>query len=162
MNSELRAFFERVRPAIDETLNELLPSGTASPDRIHQAMRYSTLNGGKRIRPCLCVAAFAGYREEWKPILSVASSVEMIHSYSLIHDDLPAMDDDDFRRGKPSCHKQFDEAMALLAGDALLTRAFEVIARSNGFASDRVLSVISVLGAAAGSSGGMIAGQVLD
>src|SRR5206468_11306834 len=110
MNSELRAFFERVRPAIDETLNELLPSETASPDRIHQAMRYSTLNGGKRIRPCLCVAAFAGYREEWKPILSVAASVEMIHSYSLIHDDLPAMDDDDFRRGKPSCHKQFGEA----------------------------------------------------
>src|SRR6266571_1766530 len=162
MNSELRAFFERVRPAIDETLNELLPAGTASPDRIHQAMRYSTLNGGKRIRPCLCVAAFAGYREEWKPILCVASSVEMIHSYSLIHDDLPAMDDDDFRRGKPSCHKQFGEAVAILAGDALLTLAFEVLGRSKDFPSERVLRVMSVLAGAAGSSGGMIAGQVLD
>src|SRR5437899_8577429 len=160
MNSELRAFFERVRPAIDETLNELLPSGTASPDRIHQAMRYSTLNGGKRIRPCLCVAAFAGYREEWKPILSVASSVEMIHSYSLIHDDLPAMDDDDFRRGRPSCHKQFDEALAILAGDALLTRAFEVMARAKGFGGDRMLLAIAALAAAAGTPGGMVAGQV--
>src|SRR5947207_561836 len=162
MNSELRAFFERVRPAIDETLNELLPSETASPDRIHQAMRYSTLNGGKRIRPCLCVAAFAGYREEWKPILCVASSVEMIHSYSLIHDDLPAMDDDDFRRGRPSCHKQFDEALAILAGDALLTRAFEVMARAKGFDGDRMLLAIAALAAAAGTPGGMVAGQVLD
>src|SRR5437016_13372715 len=162
MNSELRAFFERVRPAIDETLNGLLPSDTASPDRIHQAMRYSTLNGGKRIRPCLCVAAFAGYREQWKPILSVASSVEMIHSYSLIHDDLPAMDDDDFRRGKPSCHKQFGEAVAILAGDALLTLAFEVLGRSKDFSSDRILQVISMLGHAAGTRHGMIAGQVLD
>src|SRR5216117_425290 len=133
MNSELRAFFERVRPAIDETLNELLPSETASPQRIHQAMRYSTLNGGKRVRPCLCVAAFAAYREDWKPILPIASAIEMIHSYSLIHDDLPAMDDDDFRRGRPSCHKQFDEALAILAGDALLTLAFEVLASPRGF-----------------------------
>src|SRR5437773_8517463 len=162
MNSELRAFFERVRPAIDETLNELLPSETASPDRIHQAMRYSTLNGGKRIRPCLCVAAFAGFREEWKPILSVASSVEMIHSYSLIHDDLPAMDDDDLRRGKPSCHKQFDEAIAILAGDALLTLAFEVLAGSKDFPAERMLHAISTLGRAAGRCDGMIAGQVLD
>src|SRR3989442_12288640 len=121
MNSELRAFFERVRPAIDETLNELLPSETASPDRIHQAMRYSTLNGGKRIRPCLWVAAFSGYREEWKPILCVASSFEMIHPYLLIHHDFPAIDDDDFPRGKTSFHKQFREAAAIPARDALLT-----------------------------------------
>src|SRR5438094_9236824 len=162
MNSELRAFFERVRPAIDETLNELLPSETASHARIHQAMRYSTLDGGKRIRPCLCVAAFAGYREEWKPILCVASAVELIHSYSLIHDDLPAMDDDDLRRGKPSCHKQFGEAIAILAGDALLTLAFEVLSGSKDFTADRVLRVISMLGRAAGTCGGMIAGQVMD
>src|SRR5437867_12919711 len=114
MNSELRAFFERVRPAIDETLNELLPSETASPDRIHQAMRYSTLNGGKRIRPCLCVAAFAGYREAWNRILSVASSVEMIHADSLIHNHFPVMDDDDIRRAKPCCHIPFVEAVAIL------------------------------------------------
>jgi len=162
MNSELQAFFDRARPAIDTTLNGLLPPETASPERIHQAMRYSTLNGGKRIRPCLCVAAFAGYREEWSPILSVASSIEMIHSYSLIHDDLPAMDNDDFRRGKPSCHKQFGEAIAILAGDALLTLAFEVLGRSKDFSSDRILRVISMLGHASGTRHGMIAGQVLD
>ena len=162
MKNELSAFFDRVRPAIDATLGELLPSETTSPQRIHQAMRYSTLNGGKRIRPCLCVAAFAAYQADWRPVLPVASAVEMIHSYSLIHDDLPAMDDDDFRRGRPSCHKQFDEAIAILAGDALLTLAFEVLARSNGFSSDRMLRVGAALGAAAGSVGGMIAGQVLD
>src|SRR3989441_968832 len=106
MNSELSVFFDRVRPAIDATLSGLLPPETASPGRIHRAMRYSTLDGGKRIRPCLCVAAFAGYKDDWSPILPIASAVELIHSYSLIHDDLPAMDDDDLRRGKPSCHKQ--------------------------------------------------------
>src|SRR5438874_13368882 len=121
MNSELISFFDRVRPAVDTSLGELLPPGSESPQRIHQAMRYSTLDGGKRIRPCLCVAAFAAYKDDWKPVLRVASAIEMIHSYSLIHDDLPAMDDDDLRRGKPSCHKQFDEALAILAGDALVT-----------------------------------------
>jgi geranylgeranyl diphosphate synthase type II len=163
MNSELTAFFERVRPAINTTLNQLLPAETTVPSRIHQAMRYSTMDGGKRIRPCLCVAAFAGYQDDWKPVLPIASSIEMIHAYSLIHDDLPAMDDDDFRRGKPSCHKQFDEALAILAGDALLTLAFEVLGRhSNGFAADRMLRVVSVLSAAAGSESGMVGGQVLD
>src|SRR5579872_5519561 len=128
MNNELTAFFDRVRPAIDTTLGELLPPASASPQRIHEAMRYSTMDGGKRIRPCLCVAAFSAYKhDEWKKVLPVASSIEMIHAYSLIHDDLPAMDDDDFRRGKPSCHKQFSEAIAILAGDGLLTLAFEVL-----------------------------------
>jgi geranylgeranyl diphosphate synthase type II len=163
INSELTAFFERVRPAINITLDQLLPAETTVPLRIHQAMRYSTMDGGKRIRPCLCVAAFAAYQDDWKPVLPVASSIEMIHAYSLIHDDLPAMDDDDFRRGKPSCHKQFDEALAILAGDALLTLAFEVLGRHlNGFAADRMLRVVSVLGAAAGSTSGMVGGQVLD
>jgi geranylgeranyl diphosphate synthase, type II len=162
MSNELNAFFERVRPAIESTLNDLLPSERTSPERIHQAMRYSTLDGGKRIRPSLCVAAFSAYRDDWKTILPVASAVEMIHCYSLIHDDLPAMDDDDFRRGRPSCHKQFDEAIAILAGDALLTLAFEVLGRSKDFSPDRMLQVISALGRAAGSVGGMIAGQVLD
>ena len=162
MSSELNVFFDRVRPAIDATLSQLLPSESTSPERIHQTMRYNTLDGGKRIRPSLCVAAFSAYRDDWKPILPIASAVEMIHSYSLIHDDLPAMDDDDLRRGKPSCHKQFDEAIAILAGDALLTLAFEVLARSKDFPADRMLQVVSALGRAAGSCGGMIAGQVLD
>jgi geranylgeranyl diphosphate synthase type II len=162
MNTELTAFFDRVRPAIEATLNELLPAEHSSPARVHQAMRYSTMDGGKRIRPCLCVAAFAAYNDDWKKVLPVASAIEMIHAYSLIHDDLPAMDDDDFRRGKPSCHKQFDEAIAILAGDALLTLAFEVMGRTGGFPADRMLRAISVLAAAAGSASGMVGGQVLD
>ncbi len=125
-------------------------------------MRYSTLDGGKRIRPCLCVASYSAYNADWKPVLPVASAIEMIHSYSLIHDDLPAMDDDDFRRGKPSCHKQFDEPTAILAGDALLTLAFEILANAKPFPADRILRVAAVLSRAAGSVGGMIAGQVLD
>src|SRR4030095_14824880 len=101
MNTELRAFLDRVRPAIDATLGELLPPDNQPPVRLHQAMRYSTIDGGKRIRPALCVAAFSAYRLDWKLILPVAAAIEMIRSYSLIHDDLPAMDDDDFRRGRP-------------------------------------------------------------
>ena len=162
MNSELKVFFDHVRPAIDSTLDALLPAESVSPQRIHQAMRYSTLNGGKRVRPCLCVAAFAAYKEDWEPVLPIASAIEMIHSYSLIHDDLPAMDDDDFRRGKPSCHKQFDEATAILAGDALLTLAFETLSKPENFSGDRLLRVVAVLGAAAGTPAGMVAGQVLD
>ena len=162
MKTELSAFFDRVRPAIEATLDGLLPAESSSPVQIHKAMRYSTLGGGKRIRSSLCVAAFAAYQENWKPILPVAAAVELIHAYSLIHDDLPAMDDDDFRRGKPSCHKQFNEAIAILAGDALLTLAFEVLARTSDFPANRMLEVMSVLGRAAGTRGGMIAGQVLD
>src|SRR5437773_957091 len=162
MNTDLIVFFDRVRPAIDGALAEFLPPETSSPQRIHEAMRYSTLDGGKRIRPCLCVAAFSAYREDWGRILPIASAVEMIHSYSLIHDDLPAMDNDDFRRGKPSCHKQFDEAIAILAGDALLTLAFEVLGQCKDFSADRMLPVISMLSRSAGTCGGMIAGQVFD
>jgi geranylgeranyl diphosphate synthase, type II len=162
MNTELRAFLDRVRPAIDATLGELLPPDNQPPVRLHQAMRYSTMDGGKRVRPALCVAAFSAYKLDWEPILPVAAAIEMIHSYSLIHDDLPAMDDDDFRRGRPACHKQFDEAIAILAGDALLTLAFEVLALSKLFAPERILRVLSVLAKAAGSPSGMIAGQVFD
>jgi geranylgeranyl diphosphate synthase type II len=162
MNSELNQFFDRVRPAIESTLDELLPPAEATPVRIHQAMRYSTMDGGKRVRPCLCVAAFGVYRDDWKKVLPAACAIEMVHAYSLIHDDLPAMDDDDFRRGKPSCHKQFDEAIAILAGDGLLTLAFEILGRMPAFPPDRMLRVISVLGAAAGSASGMVGGQVLD
>jgi geranylgeranyl pyrophosphate synthase len=162
MNNDLSQFFERVRPAIESTLDQLLPPETASPARIHQAMRYSTMDGGKRVRPCLCVAAFAAYQDDWKKVLPVACAIEMIHAYSLIHDDLPAMDDDDIRRGKPSCHKQFDEAIAILAGDGLLTLAFEVLGRTTGFAAERMMRVVSMLGAGAGSAAGMVGGQVLD
>jgi geranylgeranyl diphosphate synthase, type II len=162
MNAELTAFLDRVRPAIDATLDEMLPPENHPPARIHQAMRYSTLNGGKRIRPALCIAAYAACKEDWRAVLPVAAAIEMIHSYSLIHDDLPAMDDDDFRRGRPSCHKQFDEAIAILAGDALLTLAFDVLARPWHFSPERLSRATLALARAAGTSGGMIAGQVFD
>src|SRR2546423_5692082 len=162
MSSDLRAFFDAVRPAVESSLDSLLPAKTTNPSRIHEAMRYSTLGGGKRVRPCLCAATYSVWHDDWRPIIPVASAIEMIHAYSLIHDDLPAMDDDDFRRGKPSCHKQFDEATAILAGDALLTLAFEVMARPRGFPGERMLPAISALASAAGTPGGMVAGQVLD
>jgi geranylgeranyl diphosphate synthase type II len=162
MKPELSSFLDRVRPSIEATLDKLLPSAEEAPSRIHRAMRYSVMDAGKRIRPALCVAAYSGYKQDWSPVLPVAAAIEMIHCYSLIHDDLPAMDDDDFRRGKPSCHKQFDEAIAILAGDALLTLAFEVMAKPSGIPADRMLRASVELARAAGSSGGMIAGQVLD
>lgn len=162
MNSDLRAFFDTVCPAIEASLDRLIPAKTTKPSRIHEAMRYSTLGGGKRVRPGLCAAAYSVWHEDWRPIIPVASAIEMIHAYSLIHDDLPAMDNDDFRRGKPSCHKQFGEPMAILTGDALLTLAFEVIAKCEGFPADRLLKAIAALGHAAGTPAGMVAGQVLD
>ena len=162
MKAELSAFLDRVRPAIDASLERLLPAESAAPQQIHQAMRYSIFAGGKRLRPALCVAGYEIVQSEWQQIVPVACALEMIHTYSLIHDDLPAMDNDDFRRGIPSCHKKFGEAMAILAGDALLTIAFETIANCRGFAPNRLLHAIALVGRASGTQGGMIAGQVFD
>ena len=155
MNSELTAFFERVRPAIDATLDRV--ASCRDDSLLHEFIRrcgtarWTAANGSD---PALCVAAFAAYKDDWKPILPVASAIEMIHAYSLIHDDLPAMDDDDFRRGKPSCHKQFDEAIAILAGDALLTLAFEVLAHVEALSCrSHVEGDFAMLGAASGSRG---------
>ena len=161
MNNELTAFFDRVRPAIEATLEGQLPSESTPPAEIHSAMRYSTLGAGKRIRPGLCVAAFTAYQDDWKPILPVASAVELVHSYSLIHDDLPAMDNDDLRRGKASCHKQFGEATAILAGDALLTLAFGILSAPAVTGEARRLRVLHELSTAIGTRG-MIGGQVVD
>src|SRR6187431_512843 len=160
MNIELSVFLDRVRPAIDAILNDLLPPGDQPPERLHQAMRYSTVDGGKRIRPALCVAAFSACDSDWTRVLPVAAAIEMVHSYSLIHDDLPAMDDDDFRRGKPTNHKVFGEAIAILAGDALLTGAIEVLA-AGPYDADTRCRLLHLLTQAAGTSG-MIGGQVLD
>jgi geranylgeranyl diphosphate synthase, type II len=162
MKTEIRSFFDSVRPAIDAALETLLPSPNASPSELHRAMRYSVLAGGKRLRPALCIASYGIYHEDFRPILPVASAVEMAHTYSLIHDDLPAMDDDDFRRGMPSCHKEFGEAIAILAGDALLTLTFETIASSSHFDTSRLNEAIVRLSRALGTRDGMIAGQVLD
>ena len=162
MNSELRRFFDSVLPTVDAALNELLPPPSAAPAQIHEAMRYSVFAGGKRLRPALCVAGYALFQNDWQPVLPVAGAIEMIHTYSLIHDDLPAMDDDDFRRGIPSCHRKFGEAVAILAGDALLTLAFETLSRCSGFPPERMLQAIGTIAEAAGTRSGMIAGQVFD
>jgi geranylgeranyl diphosphate synthase type II len=162
MRVELSAFFDRVRPVIDASLDRLLPAESAAPEQIHQAMRYSIFAGGKRLRPALCVAGYEIMQPEWQQIVPVACAFEMIHTYSLIHDDLPAMDNDDFRRGIPSCHKKFGEAMAILAGDALLTIAFETMANCKGFPPNRLLHAIALMGRASGTQSGMIAGQVFD
>jgi len=145
---------------IDHALDQRIPASSIEPQLLHQAMRYSSLNGGKRIRAMLVYAT--GYLLDTPtPLLDdIACSIELIHAYSLIHDDLPAMDNDDLRRGKPSCHKAFDEATAILAGDALLTLAFNVLA--NADCSDELkVDLIKELSTAAGSNG-MVGGQAFD
>lgn len=149
---------------IDQSLKECLQKADTHPPIIHQAMHYAVFNGGKRLRPMLVLegAAIAGASPE--SVKLTACGLELIHCYSLVHDDLPAMDDDDFRRGKPTCHRVFGEANAILTGDALLTAAFELIscnADVAGIQPEQVLAVIREVAGAAGSRG-MIGGQVMD
>ncbi|MBI3665892.1 MAG: polyprenyl synthetase family protein [Acidobacteria bacterium] len=125
-------------------------------------MRYSLFAGGKRIRPILCLEAAASVADSSPGVEVPACALEMIHTYSLIHDDLPALDNDDYRRGRPSCHKAFGEAIAILAGDALLTRAFQVVAEGTGVPAARQVGVVRELAQAAGTVNGMIGGQVAD
>ena len=125
-------FFEPDGRLVDAALERLLPSEDAPPPSIHKAMRYSIFAGGKRVRPILCLESARIFTAELDPILPVACALEFIHTYSLIHDDLPALDNDDLRRGKPTWHKMFGEAIAILTGDALLTLAFEVLGRRSG------------------------------
>jgi geranylgeranyl diphosphate synthase type II len=140
---------------LDARLQELLPPESEPPKSIHQAMRHSVFAGGKRVRPILCLEAAAAVDENCAP-LDLACALECIHTYSLIHDDLPALDNDDYRRGVPTCHKAFGEAIAILAGDALLTLAFQILA-----ATARP-QIIAEIAAAAGTVNGMIGGQVVD
>lgn len=148
---------------INGTLDLLLPPASTYPLRIHEAMRYSIFAGGKRLRGALVVAVAEVLGADKERVLPAAAALEMIHTYSLIHDDLPAMDDDDYRRGKLTCHKVYGEAVAILAGDALLTHAFGTftLLQENGFDSDVVLRVIQEVYKAAGSQG-LIGGQVVD
>jgi geranylgeranyl diphosphate synthase, type II len=146
---------------IDETLRRQVPAESMPPESIHKAMRYSLFAGGKRIRPILCMAAAEAVSDSPVGIEPAACSLELIHTYSLIHDDLPALDNDDLRRGVPTCHKVFGDAMAILAGDALLTLAFQVLAQLDCNAA-RKSKLIEELACAAGTVGGMIGGQVHD
>ena len=145
----------------EEALNRLVPTEQTLPVTIHQAMRYSLFAGGKRIRPVLCMAAAEAVAGHVEGIETVAATLEMIHTYSLIHDDLPALDNDDLRRGRPTNHKVYGEAMAILAGDSLLTLAFEVLGKLP--VDPRIaIQLVAELATAPGTVGGMIGGQVED
>jgi len=154
-------FIAEGQRCIDQTLGRLVPPESENPVTIHKAMRYSLFAGGKRIRPLLAMAAGSAVADSSPGIEAAACSLELIHTYSLIHDDLPALDNDDLRRGRPTCHKVFGDAMAILAGDALLTLAFEVLSKLDTTAERRVL-LVRELATASGTIGGMIGGQVND
>jgi geranylgeranyl diphosphate synthase type II len=157
----LRDYLAQQQRLVDAELDRLVPPDTTPPATIHKAVRYSLFAGGKRIRPVLCMEAARAVSDDASGVVRAACSLELIHTYSLIHDDLPALDNDDYRRGKLTNHKVFGEAMAILAGDALLTLAFEVLARLD--APDwRKTRMIAELATASGTVGGMIAGQVAD
>ncbi len=157
----LPTFFDEDRAEVDTALDRLMPGENTQPPSIHKAMRYSVQAGGKRVRPILCLESARIFSENVTAVLPVACALEFIHTYSLIHDDLPALDNDDLRRGKPTCHKQFNEATAILAGDALLTLAFETLANAPIEPARRV-AIISHVAASAGTVNGMVGGQVAD
>ena len=159
---DIRTYMAEARAITDARLKELLPAETAYPEVIHQAMAYSVFAGGKRFRPMLALAACETVCGKREPALDAACAMECIHTYSLIHDDLPGMDDDDYRRGKLTNHKVFGEGMAILAGDALLTYAFEILAgMANEANSRQMIQIIAEVSRASGTAG-MIGGQVVD
>jgi geranylgeranyl diphosphate synthase type II len=160
---ELKSYIKKNNQIIDTALGAMIQGSQFSPALV-EAMKYSLMAGGKRIRPVLCLAACEAVGGQPQKALTAACALEMIHTYSLIHDDLPAMDDDELRRGKATCHIAFDEATAILAGDALLTLAFEVLSSidsNDGYPAEQRLQVIHLISGAAGYQG-MIQGQMLD
>jgi geranylgeranyl diphosphate synthase type II len=157
----LKAYLGSRQKMVDRALERYLPKASAKPATIHKAMRYSMFAGGKRLRPVLCIAAAEACGGAASEALPLACAVECIHTYSLIHDDLPCMDNDDFRRGHPTCHKVFGEGIAVLAGDALLTIAFEIVAKAKAPSRYNMAALVSELAVAAGSRW-LIGGQVAD
>jgi geranylgeranyl pyrophosphate synthase len=157
--SNLEKFFKYCTQSIDIKLDELIPSAETAPERLYEAVRWSVFAGGKRFRPALCLAVGKAFGADEKDLLKTASAIEMIHTYSLIHDDLPAMDDDDLRRGRATCHIKFDEATAILAGDILQTLAFQAIADDENLSDKTRIKLISELANAAAK---MVDGQQLD
>ena len=157
----LRDYLVQQQHLVDAELDRLVPPESTAPETIHRAMRYSLFAGGKRIRPILCIEAARTVCDDPDGVAAAACSLELIHTYSLIYDDLPALDNDDYRRGKLTNHKVFGDAMAILAGDSLLTLAFQVLAELS-VAANRRVRLIGELSSAAGTVGGMIGGQVAD
>ncbi len=160
--NDLKIFFDECSLAVDETLDRLVPDEKVEPVKLHKAVRWSLFAGGKRFRPALLLATGDAFGAPRAKLLTAAAAIEMIHTYSLIHDDLPAMDDDDLRRGRQTCHKKFGEATAILAGDVLQTLAFQALAADENLTADVRVKLISELARAAGTPAGMVAGQQLD
>jgi len=157
----LSAFLQTCRERVEAALDDKLPPAHLNPPTLHQAIRYAVLGGGKRLRPVLVYGAAQAIGVELQVADAPACAVELIHAYSLAHDDLPAMDDDDLRRGRPTCHKAFDEATAILAADAMQALAFQLLANDQQHSPEQRLTMIDLLACAAGSRG-MVGGQAMD
>src|SRR5438309_11028974 len=157
----LKKYLRTRQKEIDRALDRYLPKASTKPATLHKAMRYSLFAGGKRLRPILCLAAAEACRGDVKNALPLACAIECIHTYSLVHDDLPSMDNDDFRRGRPTCHKVFGDGIAVLAGDALLTIAFEIVSNARPAPRYDISILLREIAVAAGNQS-IIAGQVAD
>ena len=159
---EVRAYAGRVREAVEEELDRLVPAESADPPSVHAAIRWSLFAPAKRFRPLLVTASGETFGARRENLIGTACAFELLHTYSLVHDDLPAMDDDELRRGRPTCHVKFGEATAILAGDALQTLAFQTIAEDETLEAPLRVRLVAELARAAGTPGGMVAGQAHD
>jgi geranylgeranyl diphosphate synthase type II len=161
---DIKLYLAKKKDIVDKALEKLVPPAKSFPTSVHEAMRYSLFGGGKRVRPILSLAAAEALGASTRDFLPIAGALELIHTYSLIHDDLPAMDDDDFRRGRATCHKVYGEAIAILAGDGLLNMAFEALSdprRLKAVPANRLIAIIKEISSASGVFG-MVGGQVVD
>lgn len=159
---DINAYLSESKKLVDEYLERLLPGESEEPSTIHKAMRYSVFAGGKRVRPILVLASGESLAGNRGVLLHLGASIEMMHTYSLIHDDLPALDNDDLRRGLPTCHKVFGEAIAILAGDSLMTRCYQLLVDLPDVSDSTRIGIIREIAAATGTINGMIGGQVVD
>ncbi|MBN2339032.1 MAG: polyprenyl synthetase family protein [Acidobacteria bacterium] len=159
---DIKEYFSETRAEVDAHLDRLLPAEGEAPSIIHRAMRHSVFAGGKRVRPVLVLASGESVHGDRDCLLHLGAAIEMMHTYSLIHDDLPALDNDDLRRGLPTCHKVFGEAIAILAGDALMTRCYQLLAELPGVGDGSRVRIVRELAYATGTVDGMIGGQVAD
>jgi geranylgeranyl diphosphate synthase type II len=159
---DIEKYLSTSKKLVDEHLDRLLPVESEQPSSIHKAMRHSVFAGGKRVRPILVLASGESLSGDRNVLLHLGAGIEMMHTYSLIHDDLPALDNDDLRRGVPTCHKVFGEALAILAGDALMTRCYQILADLPGLPESTRIDIIREIATATGTVNGMIGGQVVD
>src|SRR5881296_642026 len=159
---DIQKYMMDAKEEVDRWLGRLLPAESEEPAIIHRAMRYSVFAGGKRVRPILVLASGESIGGTRRTLIQLGAAIEMLHTYSLIHDDLPALDNDDLRRGVPTCHKVFGEAMAVLAGDSLMTRCYQVLVDLPGISDSTRLAILREIATASGTIDGMIGGQVVD